>query len=203
MKYINKLKVTLNGDVFLIFPIIDQFDDIVSWILPIICCLAIPLLQSRGGGSQPVVSTRESDLWYTTQNIDEVYEIIGKEIEGWRVKAAEEKARQKSFIENLKSIGRKKGERFILEKEVSPRLYTLSDPVVGIINFELTEVEAGGTTVKASYGPIAKSRILDFKARSPLKIPVVPIGNNCPSCGKAVLREFLMCPYCGQQLKND
>lgn len=149
------------------------------------------------------MSTELSDLWYTSQNIEEAYEIIGKEIESWQVKAAEEKARPKSFIENLKSIGRRKGERFVIEKEVSPRLYTLNDPVVGIINFELTEVEAGGTTVKATYSSIAKSRILDFKARSPLKIPVAPIGDNCPSCGKSVLREFLMCPYCGQKLKSD
>jgi len=72
--------------------------------------------------------------------------------------------------------------------------------VVGTLYFELIEVEEGGTTVKASYGSGAKNRIVDFKARSPLKIPRVPIGNNCPSCGKAVLREFTLCPYCGQKL---
>jgi len=159
----------------------------------------LPML-SRGGGGQPgPTATRESDLWFTPQKIDEVYEIIEKEVDSWRVEAEEKDAKPKSFIERLRSRG-KKEPRFNVIKSVAPRLYTSRDPVVGAIDFELIEVEGGGTTVKATYGLAAKSRILDFKARSPLKIPLAPIGNNCPTYGKSVLREFQVCPYCGQKL---
>lgn len=57
--------------------------------------------------------------------------------------------------------------------------------------------------VKASTGSIAQNRISDFKDRSPLKIPAVPKGNKCPSCGESVRRKFKMCPYCGQLLKRN
>jgi len=188
----------------LIFPFFGESNggefDLLSTLLPIICCvIAIPLI-SRGGGRQPSQApTRESDLWFTTQNIDEAYETINKEVDSWRVKAEEEDAKPKSFISRLTRRG-KKGPRFVVKESIAPRLITIRDPVVGTIDFELIEVEEGGATVKASYGSAAKNRIVYFKARSPLKIPRVPIGNNCTSCGKAVLREFILCPYCGQKL---
>lgn len=177
--------------------------DLLSTLLPIICCvIAIPLLSRSGGGQPSQAPTGESDLWFTTRNIDEAYETINKEVDSWRVKAEEEDAKPKSFISRL-TRGRKKGPRFVIKETIAPRLITIGDSVVGTIYFELIEVEEGGTTVKASYGSAAKKQIVDFKARSPLKIPRVPIGNNCPSCGKAVLREFALCPYCGQKLVSS
>ena len=174
--------------------------DIISTLLPIICCaIAIPLISRSGGGQSSQPRVGESEVWYTTQNIDETYEAINKEVDSWRVKAEEEAAKPKSFISKLTGGG-KKGPRFVVKESIEPRLITIGDPVLGATYFELTEVEEGGTTVKASYSSAAKNQIVDFKARSPLKIPRVPIGNNCPSCGKAVLHEFALCPYCGQKL---
>jgi hypothetical protein len=187
----------------MIFPFFGNGAEPVDWIstlLPIICCVVMLPMLMRGGGDQTgQAPSRESDVWYTVQNIDEAYEVIGKEVDSWRVKAEEEDAKPKSFIQRLRSRS-PKGPRFDVKESIAPRLYTIGDPAVGTINFELTEVEGGGTTVKATYGSTYKSRIVDFKARSPLKIPRVPIGNNCPSCGKSVLREFLVCPYCSQKL---
>ena len=174
--------------------------NIISILLPIICCaIAIPLISRSGGGQPSQAPTRESDLWYTTQNIDEAYESINKEVDSWRVKAEEKDAKPKSFISKLTKRG-KKGPRFIIRESIAPRLITIRDPIVGKIEFELIEVEEGGTIVKASYSSAVKNRIVTFKARSPLKIPRIPIGDNCTSCGKAVLREFTLCPYCGQKL---
>jgi hypothetical protein len=174
--------------------------DIISTLLPIICCaIAIPLISRSGGGQSSRPHTGESDIWYTTQNIDEAYETINKEVDSWREKAKEEDAKPKSFVSKLTG-GKKKGPRFVVKESIAPRLITIGDPVLGATYFELTEVEEGGTTVKASYSSAAKNQIVEFKARSPLKIPRVPIGNTCPSCGKAVLSEFTLCPYCGQKL---
>ncbi len=195
---------SINGEFNLVFPFFGESNggtiDLLFTLLPILfCVIAIPLM-SKSGGSKPYqVPTRESDLWFTTQNIDEAYNIINKEVDSWRVKAEEEDAKPKSFISKLTKRG-KKGPRYVVKKSIAPRLITIRDPVVGKIEFELIDVEEGGTTVKASYSSVVKNRIVTFKARSPLKIPRVPIGNNCTSCGKAVLREFILCPYCGQKL---
>ena len=177
--------------------------DLISTFLPILCCLVAMPLMSRGGGSKPSQApTRESDSWFTTQNIDEAYESINKEVDSWRVKAEEEDAKPKSFISKLRR--RKKNEaRFVIKGSIAPRLITIRDPVMGKIDFELTAFEERGITVKASYGFAAKSQIVNFKARSPLIIPRVPIGDNCISCGKAVLRGFILCPYCGQKLLSS
>ena len=188
----------------MIFPFFGESNggdfDLLSTLLPIICCvIAIPLISRSGGGQPSQASTRESDLWYTTQNIAEAYDSITKEVDSWRVKAEEEDAKPRSFISKLTKRG-KKGPRYVVREAIAPRLITIRDPVVGTIEFELIDVEEGGTTVKASYGSATKNRIVTFKARSPLKIPRVPIGDNCTSCGKAVLREFTLCPYCGQKL---
>ena len=159
-------------------------------------------MSRSGRGQSSQASARESDLWYTTQNIAKAYESISEEVDSWRVKAEEEDAKPKSFISKLTKRG-KKGSRYVVKESIAPRLITIRDPVVGNIDFELIEVEERGTIVKASYGSASKNRIVTFKARSPLKIPRVPIGDNCTSCGKAVLREFTLCPYCGQKLISN
>lgn len=90
--------------------------------------------------------------------------------------------------------------RFVPEEEIFPRFLKVNDTVAGLAYFEFTEVEDGGTIVKATYSPLIKTRIARFKAHSPLKIPGGPIGYSCPSCGKVVLNRFILCPYCGQKL---
>jgi hypothetical protein len=191
----------------MIFPLIAETNggeiDLLSTLLPIICCvIMIPLLSRSGGGQPSQAPTRESDIWYTTQNIDEAYETINNEVDSWRTKAQEEDAKPRSFISRLTG-GKTKGPRYVVKESMAPRLLTIGDPRMGTIYFELITVEEGGTTVKASFGSAVKNQIVEFKARSPLAIPRVPIGNNCPSCGKSVLREFTLCPYCGQKLINS
>ena len=73
----------------------------------------------------------------------------------------------------------------------------------GPIYFELTDVEGGGTVVKTEYNFSIKSLMARFKAGLPLKIPAAPIGNRCPACGKSVLSEFSLCPYCGEKLIKE
>jgi len=93
-------------------------------------------------------------------------------------------------------------ERFVAKEAISPRLYRMNDRS-GPIYFELTEVEGGGTVVKTTYNSSIKGRMAKFKAGLPLKIPATPIGNRCPSCGKPVLPEFILCPYCGEKLIRE
>ena len=139
----------------MIFPFFGESNggefDLLSTLLPIICCaIAIPLISRSGGGQSSRPHTGESDLWYMTQNIDEAYETINKEVDSWREKAEEEDAKPKSLFSKL-TRGGKKGPRFVVKESIAPRLITIGDPVLGVIYFELTEVEEGGTTVKASY----------------------------------------------------
>ena len=91
--------------------------------------------------------------------------------------------------------------RFEKEK-TPPRLISLSD-ATGPVYFEFTEVEGGGTVVKATYGSALKGRVAKLKATLPLKVPATPIGLSCPSCGKPVLKEFNLCPYCGTELIKE
>jgi len=167
--------------------------DILTMLFPLFCCLFALLLSSLKPHSTPTI---ETDIWFTTQNINEVYKTVVEETNNWRRKF---KRKQKSFVYRF----RRKRERFIVEKKIAPRLYKLIDSVFGPIYFELIEVEGGGTVVKATYSSLIKDLIVNFKARQPLKIPATPIGKNCPSCGKPVLRDFILCPYCGQKLIEE
>jgi len=98
--------------------------------------------------------------------------------------------------------GRQSAERFVEKENTPPRLLSLTDSS-GSIYFEFTEVEGGGTVVKATYARSIKGRVAKLKTELPLKIPATPVGLKCPSCGKPVLREFNMCPYCGSELIKE
>lgn len=173
------------------------------WIIPVICCLMM-MTQSRGGGGRPEPTT-ETESWYTTQSIETTYEALERETTEWR-REAEEERREKSdsFTSKLRGAfgGGKEEERFLVRESIPPRLYRLTD-ASGPIYFELTEVEGGGTVVKATYNSAIKSRMAKFKAGLSLKIPAVPIGNRCPACGKSVLPEFNLCPFCGEKLITE
>jgi hypothetical protein len=77
------------------------------------------------------------------------------------------------------------------------------EDTTGPIFFELTPVEGGGTVVRTMYNYAIKARIARFRADQPAKIPATPIGLNCPSCGKPVLQEFVVCPYCTEKLIKE
>jgi len=172
--------------------------DILWYILPIICCV---LMMTQSRGEQRAEPPRsEAESWYTTQSIEETYRSIENETADWRKKAQERSERSGSFLSRLRGRAPKPEERFVVQETMSPRLFRLTDAVAGPVYFELTEVEGGGTVVKATYSSSIKRQVAEFKAKSPLKIPAAPIGNRCPACGKAVLPEFVLCPYCGEKL---
>jgi hypothetical protein len=147
-----------------------------------------------GQGDSPQPTAIESDSWYVTSEIQEVYDAIVNETDDWREKAA-----IKSSKSRLSFLTPRTPQNFIVDHAVSPRLYRLKDDKVGVVSFELIEVEDGGTTIKATYQGNARTLVQNFKAKMPVKI----LGSNvrvCPSCGKDMRPDFKTCPYCGATL---
>jgi len=166
---------------------LDQIDPTL-FLLPLLCCLFALISQGR----QQPQGNIDAESWFIPENMDEVYRVIIKEVDEWNRKSRQKKSRF--------SFGRgKEKERFTIIKS-SPRLCEILDRKSGPIFFEMIEVEGGGAVVKVTYNPIIKNLIADFKTRLPLRIPARPVGKNCPSCGKPVLKEFNVCPYCGEKL---
>jgi hypothetical protein len=187
-------------------PIIGQEGGGIDWLtllLPIVVCLMC-MSQSQGGGGERSDGTL-SESWYTPEDMEKAYEAIVLEAAEWRREhetgKAEASASLTSRVRQVLGGGRAES-RFVVKDEVPPKLYSMSDRT-GPIYFELTEVEDGGTVVKATYGSAFKPRLARFKAKQPLKIPANPTGKRCPSCGKPVLGEFSVCPYCGERLLEE
>ena len=173
--------------------------DFIWFLLPLLCCM---MAGQRGG--KPPESRTATESWYTVQDIEATYSAIEERAAEWREEAEASKPTSGSLVSKLRGAlgGRRDVERFV-EKETSPpRLYQMVDST-GPIYFELTEVEGRGTVVKTSYNPYIKVRMAKFKADLPLKIPATPIGHRCPSCGKPVLPEFSLCPYCGEKMIEE
>lgn len=171
--------------------------DLIWILLPLLCCV---MMMTQRGERRPVHET-VTESSFTVEDIDTTYKTIERETAGWQREMEEGKGGPTPFASKLRWIigGGKAEERFVVRESVPPRLHRLDDST-GPIYFELTEVEGGGTVVKTTYNPAIKSRMAKFKASLPLKIPATPIGDNCPSCGKPVLREFNVCPYCGEKM---
>jgi hypothetical protein len=141
-------------------------------------------------------------MWYTPQGIEETYEAVLGIIEEWREAETEPRSLgQRPGL--LRGLARRRSEpRFVEREKDPPRLYRMLDRT-GPIYFEFTEVDGGGTVVKATYNSNIKARVTRFKAKQPLRIPAVPIGGKCPACGKTTLPEFKLCPYCGETLIKE
>jgi hypothetical protein len=154
-------------------------------------------------GEKPQEAGREGESFYTTQEIGEAYEKIDETVTHWRLEA-KEKPEREGLMASFRKIlgGGPPAERFVEKERAVPRLISLSDST-GPIYFEFTEVQDGGTVIKATYSPALKGRIANLKAELPLKIPSTPIGLKCPSCGKSVLKEFSYCPYCATELVKE
>lgn len=174
--------------------------DIIWLLLPLLFCMMA--MGQRGEKTQE--TGIEAESFYTIQSIQESFESIEKVIAKWRMEAQEKKEEPEGVTASIRKLlgGGTPPERFVEKEKDTPRLLSLADST-GPIYFEFTEVEGGGTVVKATYNPVLKGRVAKLKAGLPLKVPAVPIGLNCPSCGKPVLREFNMCPYCGSQLIKE
>jgi hypothetical protein len=172
--------------------------DFIWLLIPLLCCT-----MTMGRGEKPQDSGSESESFYTPQDINKSFEKIENEVEQWRI-AAQEQKKPEGLVSSLTNRlrGGTQEARFVEKEKNPPRLISLTD-ASGPIFFEFTEVEGGGTVVKATYGSSLKGRIAKLKAVLPLKIPVAPVGLNCPSCGKAVLRDFNLCPYCGSKLIKE
>jgi hypothetical protein len=171
------------------------------WILvPLLCCVIFFQGRRNDGGGGAAKET-VSESWYTVQDIETTFRTIEATVAEWRKEANEKMETSKGILSNLKdAFGRGKLEdRFVTKETISPRLYRLTDPT-GPIFFELIEVAGGGTVVKATFGSDLRGKMAKFKANLPLKIPATPIGNRCPACGKPVLPDFKICPYCGEKI---
>jgi hypothetical protein len=172
--------------------------DIMWLLLPLLCCM---LMGQRG--EKPQEAGPETESFYTTQPIQESFDDVAEEMTKWRQEAKEKKEEPgitSSITRLLK--GGTPTERFTEKERIPPRLLSLTDST-GPLYFEFTEVEGGGTVVKATYNQALKGRVARLKAALPLKVPAAPVGLSCPSCGKPVLREFNVCPYCGSNLIKE
>lgn len=175
--------------------------DLIWWILPVLCCF---LAMGQRGEEKPRESEKERENFYTTLNIDEVYESVEERAAQWRQEAKEKGEERGGIVSTVRKLlgGGPPPDRFTERDKQPPRLYSLNDST-GAVYFEFTEVEGGGTVVKATYSPVLKGRVSKLKADLPLKIPAPPVGLKCPSCGKPVHEEFNLCPYCGTQLIKE
>lgn len=158
------------------------------------------MAQPRGKAAPQPESVTET--WYTIMNLEEAYKAIENVTSEWRREAEERMKEGEGSLSSRfrRALGGGRAEaRFVVKEAIPPRLFRMDDSS-GPIYFELTEVEGGGTVVKATYDTSLKGRIAKFKATQPLKIPAPPISDRCPTCGKPVLKEFNLCPYCGEKL---
>jgi hypothetical protein len=164
-------------------------------LLPLLLCCMMPMMMrgGQGGGGSSQQAT-ESDSWYVTYGIQEAYDAIVTETDDWRDRTALKRSKSRfSFLT------RRTPQNFVVDQAVTPRLYRLKDDQAGNLSFELTEVEEGGTTIKATYQGNARSLVQNFKAKMPVKI-LGSTARVCPSCGKDMRPEFTTCPYCGESL---
>lgn len=161
-------------------------------LLPLMICCMLPTLM-RGGGSSTPQQTNETDSWFVTYNIQEAYDTVVKEVDAWRQRA--ENSKKGKF-----NIQIRKPKYFVVEQSNSPRLYRVNDPNGGVVSFELTEFEGGGTAIKATYDSKSRALIQDFKAKMPVTIPASG-PKNCPTCGKELLPDFKVCPFCGTKVR--
>jgi hypothetical protein len=154
---------------------------------------------------KPQRAMKESDTFFTTLPINDAFETIEDKVTNIRKEVSESSSNQIGIGSSLKKlIGMRDApvERFKEKEKQQPRLISYDDST-GSVFFEFTEVESGGTVIKATYNPLLKERITRLKASLPVKIPATPIGVKCPSCGKPVLHEFNVCPYCGTDLIKE
>lgn len=174
--------------------------DLIWLLLPLICCM-MSMGQRGGGGPSPAQGGNESESWFTSLDRESAYKKIEEEVARWREKSEVKREDGGSIVDRLKNMlgGGKPQPRFLVDEEDSPNFLALQDRT-GPVYFEFTEVEGGGTVVKATYNLAIKKRIAKLKTELPIKIPANPIGLKCPACGKPVMPEFDLCPYCGEKL---
>lgn len=175
------------------------------WILvPISLCL---LTISQWREKRLLRGKTEMESWYTTKNIDTIYKTIEFGIKKLQRDAESNKEETISVISRIKSslLRNRMKKRFQIIETIPPRFYQLNDESRPVY-FELTEVEGGGTIIKATFHSNFKNQISKLKTAFSIPIlnasEVATIRNRCPNCGKPILLEFKLCPYCGKKLKS-
>jgi hypothetical protein len=174
--------------------------DIIWWILPLLCCMLASQQRERAPTRDTV-----TENWYTVQDVEAAYDAVVERAAEWREEALTAKPTSEPLMSKVSKAlggGGRDVDRFVEGDAKPPRLYRMRDRT-GPIYFELTEVEGGGTVVKATYSPMIKVRMAKLKADLPLRIPATPVGHRCPACGKPVLPEFNVCPYCGEKMIEE
>lgn len=91
-------------------------------------------------------------------DVNATYDLIVKQIDEWR---------QNPFKPNRISFAsfRLRVPRFEVHKSIPPRLYRIIDRYAGVITFELTPKDGGGTVVKISYSSGSQDLIKEFKTK--------------------------------------
>lgn len=152
--------------------------------------------RGESSGSSSLIS----DSFYTRHEIQEAFDNVEGEVSRWKTDAEGRPAPGGilAMVRRLLGGGAPK-ERFAMSEQIPPRLMRLSD-ATGPLYFEFTEVEGGGTVVKITYDSALKSRVAKLKTILPVRVPATPVELKCPECGKPILKEFNLCPYCGHRL---
>lgn len=127
-------------------------------------------------------------VFTTTYNIDEVYDVIIKQVEEWRRYPYKPKGWKYASLR----IG---VPRFFTFQNEQPRLYSLLDRYAGVMTFELTPIEDGGTSIRITHSPGSEVLIRIFKGKIPIKTPS-SIGKTCPNCKRILPPTYTHCPYC-------
>lgn len=166
------------------------------FLLLIMCCLAMSFLR-RPRSSATEEERIKTDVWFVSYEINKAFDTLNDETKSWEQKEKEQEEEKKPSRLVSVFVKRKEEERFVIEEAISPRLINVADPREGKITFELIEAEEGGTLIEVSYSQKASGRIQTLKAQLPIK---VPLQNVCKSCGRPVLLDFTVCPYCGKKL---
>ena len=184
--------------------LVSQGGNLFDFLLIALPFIALYFYFTQSRGEKLPEGETVTDMWYTPQGIEETYEAVVGVIEEWRGEEATSESESSGQPPGLlRGLARRRSEsRFVEREKDPPRLYRMLDRT-GPIYFEFTEVDGGGTVVKATYNSNIKARVTRFKAKQPLRIPAVPIGGKCPACGKTTLPEFKLCPYCGETLIKE
>ncbi len=165
-------------------------------ILPLLICCMLPLITRMfQKPASPNLSSLETDVWFTSYGIDEAFEAVKNHVFSWRGEKEVKPSSRFSLFKN-----KTPPERFVTSESIPPRLIKFSDPIEGDVTFEFTETESGGTAIRVSYYPILRDRIQKMRANFPIKIPFAA-GLPCPACGKPVLPDLKVCPFCGEKIK--
>jgi hypothetical protein len=163
----------------------------------LICCMLPMIMRMFKRRPQSGMITTESDTWFTSYKITEAFEKVKDYVLKWKKEKKPEQPSKSVFSLFKPGVP---SERFVTSESVPPRLLKFSDPIEGNFSFEFTETEAGGTAVRINYLPPLKNRVQKMRSNFPLKIPLAA-GTPCTACGKPVLPDFKMCPFCGQKNK--